>query len=205
MSPLRLSLRILSLVLAGVILFLAGLRVSRARQARAVVAAPDFGTVQPFSLTDQKGRRFSLGDLNGKVWVADFIFTRCKGPCPMVSKRMSELRNEFASKRDLRFVSFSVDPDFDTPMILKSYADAYTSNHDQWRFLTGPRREIVDLIGSSFRLAVGEPTEEKDGTISILHSLHLVLVDGEGRIAGIFDSTDPEAVERLRVELRRLE
>src|ERR1700683_3737016 len=95
-----------------------------------------------FSLTDQSGHPFSDKDLRGKVWVASFIFTRCAGPCARVSANMARLQKEMAGKEVLMLVSFSVDPDYDTPAVLQRYAAHFGADPSGWKFLTGKRRDI---------------------------------------------------------------
>lgn len=163
----------------------------------------DLGSVGEFRLINQDGKTVTRNDLKGKVWVADFVFTRCMGPCPLLTRRMAALQKEFAKEDDLRFVSFSVDPDYDKPEILKSYAEGFGANLDQWHFLTGPREEIYSLIRENFKLAVAPTGENESGGMDILHSLHFVLVDSDARIKGYFNTAEDGAVDRLKEELRK--
>lgn len=209
MSPVRLALRIASLVLAGVLLFLAGWRFAmvRAHQQTGspVAAAPqDYGKVAPFQFVNQSDQPVSLDTLKGQVWVASFIFTRCAGPCPVITQQMGALARQFKDKRDLRFVTFTVDPDYDRPAVLAGYARRVGADTTRWQFVTGPREDVYKLIRQSFHLAAEPQEPTATGEIDIMHSLYFVLVDGEGRIAGVYDSTDAAAMERLQAELGRL-
>src|SRR5438128_1905815 len=102
----------------------------------------DFGFLRSFTLTDRTGKVVSRSHLDGYVWVASFIFTRCSGPCPAVTASMAKLQKEFADKEDFMLVTFSVDPEHDTPEVLKRYADSFRADPKCWLFLTGNRDEI---------------------------------------------------------------
>jgi len=162
----------------------------------------DYGLVENFSFVNQDGQSFGFSDLKGSIWVADFIFTRCAGPCPLLSTRMAGLQSDFGSNPLLRLVSFSVDPVYDTAHVLAEYAKTYTNNTKQWQFLTGPRETIYNLIRTSFHLAVGDSFEEDPN--HILHSLNFVLVDKKGHVRGYYNSTDQNDMDQLHRDLRSL-
>lgn len=200
-------LRVVIILLGFVIAGLIGWRLALLKQkAGSMVPSQPMPSVQPFSFTDQNGKLFGLQDLKDHVWLANFIFTRCMGPCPVITAQMAELEKEFADRKDIRFVSFSVDPDYDTPEILSQYAETYGAKAPRWRFLTGPREKMYELIRSSFLLAVQENPNAKTTNPgeAVVHSLNFVLVDKEGRIHGYYNSTDPEAMKKLRADLKNL-
>ncbi len=182
------------------------MRVAAALAALAVVAChrapppPVLGPFPDFTLTDQSGRKLSLGDLRGKVWVADFIFTRCPTICPRLTDRMAALEIETHAAGDrLRFVSFSVDPENDTPAALAAFAAAHHANLDRWSFLTGP----IDAVAAGAKLAV-ERDPSKPPETGILHGTHFLLVDAAGQIRGYSDSADTEGRERLSGDIQYL-
>ena len=147
----------------------------------------DLGEVPEFHLTDQNGRPMSRDDLHGKVWVASFIFTRCATLCPQVSATMAELQKELPSE-GVMLVSFTVDPEHDTPAVLQEYARRYGADPDRWRFLTGEQDKVYRLIREGFFLAA----EQNQGTArtkgnEVTHSPRLVVVDKRGHIRGLFD------------------
>lgn len=158
------------------------------------VELPVLGTLPDYTLTAQTGAPFSGRSLGGSVYVADFIFTSCRMQCARMSARMQTLQKELPARGDLRFVSFSVDPETDTPARLTEYARSYAASPDRWTFLTGPKREILDLCVRGFKLA--RPDDATDD--AIIHSPHFVLVDREGRIRGYYDHTDEPAMARLK-------
>ena len=162
---------------------------------------PVLGTVPDFTLTNRDGRTIRQADLAGSPWVADFIFTRCAGSCPMMSLRMARLGRELPAELPaglpVRLVSFSVDPDSDTPAVLERYAESFKAPA-RWLFLTGPRDAMHRLSKEGFKLAVdaGGSGEEP-----ILHSTRFVLVDGQGRIRGYYEAFDEPSMKRLRRDL----
>lgn len=201
-------MKVLRWLRIGLALVAVGLLVWRFQLARrpapTSMPAIDYGRVADFSFIDQNGKPFGLKDLEGKVWVADFFFTSCMGPCPLLTTKMAQLQAEFSKNKDLMFVSFSVDPDYDKPDVLKKYAATYGAG-DNWHFLTGPKEQTYPLIRGSFHLAV-EPTPpgQKPSITDILHSLHFVLVDKRGRVLGYYITSDPEAMIALRQKLEEI-
>jgi protein SCO1/2 len=159
---------------------------------------PLLDPVPPFSLTGTSGAGVTLDSLKGRIWIADFIFTRCTGVCPLLSGRMLALQKALRGREEVRLVSFSVDPDYDTPEVLASYARDHGADLSRWLFLTGPRAGLHALIGQGFHLAVAQAPE---GTAApgelITHSDRLVLVDRLGRIRGYYHGSEEDTVARL--------
>jgi len=165
----------------------------------------DFGLLPDFTLIDQKDKEFGSADLKGSPWIGNFIFTRCTGPCPIMSSHMATLISEFSDQPRIQYVSFSVDPEYDTPTVLSAYAKRYQANPNQWRFLTGETKKVHEIILDGFRLAIQEnngqnsPVGEK-----VIHSLHFVLVDQKGHVRGYYNGYDADARQRLRDNLKEL-
>lgn len=177
---------------------------------------PVLGQVSDFQLTERSGKAVSLQALQGRIWVADFIFTSCQAECPLMNLEMQKIQRHFATEPRLQLVSFSVDPETDTPERLREYAVALAKPAESWWFLTGDRPQLYELANESFKLAaqdLGEHTDHtehkqatsKDHTghasntssTPFLHSQKFVLVDGQGRIRAYYDSTDPQAIQQL--------
>ena len=157
------------------------------------VSLPIYGSVSNFILTEKSGKPFSLGDLKGKRWVASFMFTSCSGLCPMVNQEINRLQKLLPP--DIRFVSFTVDPERDTPRILSSYAKGFEADDNRWFFLTGAK-ETLNRVTTSFHMsAIDNPS---------LHSLKLVLVDQNAQIRGYYDSSDQEAMKKLLADAKKL-
>jgi protein SCO1/2 len=154
-----------------------------------------YGSVPDFSLTERSGKRIDLAQLRGTIWIADFIYTNCEDTCPLQTAEMAKLQNELAAQTAVRLVSFSVDPEKDTPSVLSQYADRYEADRDRWLFLTGGQEEIKNLVQSGFRLSAATAAT---GTGVILHSPRFVLIDRQAQIRGYYDSRDSEALQRLR-------
>lgn len=159
--------------------------------------APDF------AFKDQTGQVFSSNQLKGKVWVVDFIFTRCQGQCPMLSQWFKGLQGQWKGNADFKLVSFTVDPEYDSVAVFKSYAGDFQADDSQWHFLTGPKDQIYPVIQKGFHL-----TAEKDPSgapgFEFIHTTRLILVDGNGMIRGMYDGQERAEVEKLKKDIQRL-
>lgn len=163
---------------------------------------PVLGEVPDFALINRDGREVRRADLAGAPWIADFIFTRCGASCPMMSQRMARLERELPRDLGVRFVSFSVDPEHDTPPVLQEYAKSFGAP-GRWLFLTGDKQAIHRLSKEGFKLAVDDATPANPDE-PILHSTRFVLVDAEGRIRGYYEAFDEEAMQKLMREVEAL-
>ena len=161
-------------------------------------ALPRDGIVPPFQLTDQNGQPFGTQQLLGKIWIADFVYSTCPGPCPMISSRMSETQKPLR-ETDVKLVSFSVDPEHDTPAVLRDYATRFKAEPDRWHFLTGDKNTIYRLSRDGFKLATDD-----GGAAGPIHSTRMVLVDRSNVIRGYYDATDADAVTRLLADVAHL-
>jgi protein SCO1/2 len=144
---------------------------------------PLLGAAPPFELVDQDSQPTTNKTLLGKPWIANFVFTHCAGPCPVMTQKMAALQQQINSPH-VRFVSFSVDPQRDTPAVLKEYGQRHGADQ-RWKFLTG-NQDTIAATSKGMLLALdtgdGQPT-------SITHSTKFVLVDPEGNIRQYYDST----------------
>ena len=127
-----------------------------AQSATQVEPLPVMFTLPEFSLTERSEKPVTLDSLAGKVWVANFIFTNCGGPCPIMSAKMEKLQEQFAGEDDLRCVTITVDPYRDTPKQLRQYADARNAHPERWLFLTGERDALFELSIEGFKLAASD-------------------------------------------------
>lgn len=158
-------------------------------------ALPKLYPVPPFTFTDQNGQPFSSESLKGKVWVANFIFTRCPTICPMFTAKMASVQKSVLPYKDqVHLISFTVDPAYDTPAVLKAYAEQHHANPELWTFLTGTREGLQKTIVGDLKINMGE---ESDNLMAIAHGGHFVLVDQEMNVRGYYNSEDEDAVERL--------
>jgi len=166
---------------------------------------PDYGKVSAFEFQDQSGQVFSSASLENKVWVAGFIFTRCMGPCPMISAKMAELKKRLHYSSRFALVSFSVDPEHDTPEKLAVYAEKFKrEGKPSWHFLTGAKEKIYALAVETFKQTASEDPAQADIQQKFMHGTRVALVDGQGRIRGFYDSQDPEMVHHLERDIRAI-
>jgi protein SCO1/2 len=151
--------------------------------------------VSSFTLTDQTGAEFKSDALAGHVWVANFMFTNCPGPCPRMSSQMHDVQTAFAGQ-DVKLVSMTVDPDRDTPEKLAKYAAFYSATPGVWYFLTGARETLNHLGQDVFKL------NPVDGSFD--HSTRFVLVDRKSQIRGYYLTSEPDAISRLIADAKAL-
>jgi protein SCO1 len=152
---------------------------------------PILATVPAFDLIDQDNKPANLAAFSGKPWIADFVFTHCAGPCPIMTGQMASLRKHIPA--DVRFVSFSVDPERDSPAVLKEYAAKFNGDEPRWRFVTGSKDTIYGLAAKMFLTAVPATADAP-----IIHDEHFVLIDAEGKVRGLYHSKDEQAMEALK-------
>lgn len=162
----------------------------------------ELAALPSFELTAQSGAPFGLDQVRGHVSVANFIFTSCPSICPALTAKMSDLQRRFAGLTDVRLVSFSVDPERDTPERLREYGARYGANADRWSFVTGRTDELRRVVTEGFRVAMGDRTPVGEH-YDIAHGGHFVLIDRSGTIRGYYPS-DAEATERLVRDVHRL-
>ncbi len=192
----KMTLVLIPVITLGLLLWLRNLEVNALRQR----TVSSYGAVPAFQLTNQNGQPFGSAQLAGKIWIADFIYTTCPGPCPMISSRMSELQKPL-EKTDVHLVSFSVDPEKDTPAVLRSYAERLQAEPGRWDFLTGAKSAIYKLSHDGFKLAVSDGSDAQGIPV---HSTRMVLVDRHGQIRGYYDAAEPETITKLVADTNHL-
>ncbi len=158
---------------------------------------PVLGTVPAFQLTDQQGKPFGSRDLDGQVWVASLIFTRCVTVCPAITAQMARIQARTAQLVPaFHLVSISVDPGYDTPERLQAYARQHRATARAWTFLTGPADQVKATVVKGLKAAMGTEKGD-DGAEGVFHDTHLVLVDQRGRIRGYYDSSEEKVIDRV--------
>lgn len=165
---------------------------------RRATELPSLGGVGSFTLTDQAGRPFTPQAMKDKVWAAAFMFTRCPTVCPRITRRMRQLQ-QTAKNDDVRLelVSFSVDPEHDTPEVLRAYAQKYEADLTTWRFLTGDVEVVRKTSEQGFKLAFeGKPNPSAEH-FGLMHGSHLVLVDGAAQIRGYYRTSEDAQMSQL--------
>lgn len=166
---------------------------------------PKLVKLPAFDLTERSGSQVTLDGLKGKAWIASFVFTRCAGPCPMITSRTAMLQMELNQKPywdDMRLVTVTVDPDHDTPKVLAARAQLALADETHWLWLTGTRDTVWTLIRDGFKLPVNDDRENT--LMPIVHSQKFVLVDGDGWIRGYYDALEEEAYQKMISDLEKI-
>jgi protein SCO1/2 len=186
------------------------------RIAEGTLPLPVIGRISDFELTNQEGGRVSFANLQGQIWVADIIFTRCPGPCAAMTRRLAEIESAAPAGEPVRFVTFTSDPDYDTPAVLRRYGERFHADFSRWSFLTGVKRDIRRLAVDDFKFVVVEkkPEERETADDLFIHSTWFVLVDQKGQVRGwtdrqgqlhaYFDSSDDQDRSRLLTAINQL-
>ena len=225
--------RVIMVATLGVLIGLMGAPAWRWLERSLFESLPVYSQLPDFTLVDASGRAFARERLKGKVWVADFIYTRCEDTCPLQTSEMRRLQRAFAAHEDFRQVSITTDPEHDRGALLAAYARKFGADRARWFFLTGKEKEIKDLALKGFRLSyatkqaalpldsvrgrvfrlllpgahANHPWIQEGGKtpgILISHSSRFVLIDRNFTIRGYYHSNDAESLEKLRKDLRVL-
>jgi len=165
--------------------------------------------VNNISLVNQLGDTVSLDDINGSIIIADYFFTRCPSICPTLTKNMKSLQDAMKMKdyrrridsSYVRFLSFSVDPERDSPDVLKKYADKYAVNHDTWWFLTGDKKKIYDFAFNELKLGL---QDGKGIDSNFIHTQKFVLIDKNRNVRGYYNGLDSSSMSKLAEDLTLL-
>jgi len=160
-------------------------------------------TIPPFSFVDQDSLEIDRTAMDGHVTVVDFFFTTCTTICPKMTRQMNTLVWGLDEPYfdGVRFLSFTVDPEYDTPSVLKAYAEKQEIQDKRWSFITGPKQEIYDLGVNGFKVSTQEVVNEMG---NFLHSELFILVDEAGHVRGYYDGTSPDDVRMLKEDIKIL-
>ena len=150
--------------------------------------------ISDFNLINQNGKIITKKDFEGKIYVADFFFTRCQTICPIMAVNMKDLQEEFKNDPDLKFLSHSVTPVMDSVPVLRVYADKNKAIDGKWEFPTGDKRHIYELARKSYFAVLDEGD---GGDQDFIHTEQFILVDQEGQIRGFYDGTEKEEMKRI--------
>ena len=150
--------------------------------------------ISDFNLINQNGEAITKEDFEGKIYVADFFFTRCQTICPIMAVNMKDLQEEFKSDPDLKFLSHSVTPVMDSVPVLRAYADKNEAIDGKWEITTGDKRHIYELARKSYFAVLDEGD---GGDQDFIHTEQFILVDQEGQIRGFYHGTEKEEMQRI--------
>lgn len=156
---------------------------------------PTLGQAPAFVLKDQDNSDFDSRVLAGKVWIASFVFTSCRTECPMIGKANQQVL-EGLGATPVQFVSITVDPEFDTPELMRKWGVQFGADTNRWKLLTGARSEIERIVIDGFKTHMSDRKIE-GGLVQVAHTMKLILVDADGYIRYYFDANDPEAMKLI--------
>jgi protein SCO1/2 len=167
---------------------------------------PVLGSMPDFALTDQDNQNVTLASFRGGVWIADVIFTRCAGQCPVLSAHMQEIQDALPAGSPVKLVSFTTDAEFDTPAVLKKYATRFSARDGRWIFLTGSKAALRHATVEGLKLSVvDKPPGQRDNADDFfIHSQKLVLIDQTGRIRGYYDGDTAEGTSQALAAAKTL-
>jgi len=161
--------------------------------------------IQKFELIDQGNKPFGSKELKGKVYVAEYFFTTCGTICPVMNTQMRRVHEKFSGDNNFHIVSITVDPEHDSPEVLKTYADQHGAKESQWHFLTGKKETLYALARRSFfLLKPAAVVNQGDVGSDFIHTNYFVLVDKESQIRGYYDGTDEHTVTTLMQDIQIL-
>jgi protein SCO1/2 len=157
--------------------------------------------IADFSLTNQNGEIITQEDYKDKIYVADFFFTTCQTICPIMTDNMHEIQKKIITDDEVLLLSHTVTPKIDTVAQLKRYADEKGVNASKWNLVTGDKKQIYELARKSY-LAVKD--NGNGGPFDMIHTENFMLIDKERQIRGFYDGTNPEEIERLLDDIKKL-
>lgn len=161
----------------------------------------NYPVIPPFRLINQYGKPVNERSVTGSIYVADFFFVTCPTICPVMKRNLKTVYDAFRNAPDVRFLSHTIDPEHDTPAVLKQYADDLGLTGTQWQFVTGNRETIYELGEKHYLVTAGQDSTAPGGYI---HSGHFVLLDKERHIRGLYDGTTPGGTNKLIADVKRL-
>jgi protein SCO1 len=166
---------------------------------------PVYGQIGEFALTNQNGKTITLASMQGKIWIANVIFTRCPGPCARLTRQMQQVQAAFPKKAPLRLVSLTADPAYDTPELLRQFGNNFQADHERWFFLTGKKPDVYSLAINELKLTViDNEKDRKPDEDLFIHSQKFVVVDRSGGIRAYVDGDEPETVPQLARAVKAL-
>ncbi len=160
-----------------------------------------YHTIPDFEFVNQYGKKISKKDFDGKIFVADFIFTTCQSICPKMSEQLTRVQEKIKEQDDVLLLSHTVDPENDSVPVLLNYAQKMGAHEGKWHFVTGEKKTIYDIARYGYYVTA---LEGDGGPDDFIHSEKLMLIDKQGRIRGYYDGTADTSVKRLMDEIKVL-
>jgi protein SCO1 len=164
---------------------------------------PSLSSVEPFSFTNQNGKRITEKDVAGKVYVAEFFFTTCKGICPVMNNNMRKVYEKFKTEKDFLILSHTCDPETDSVPRMKHYADSMEVNTNTWIFLTGRKDSLYNMARTSYK--IDDPKNNFGGIKDqFLHSQFFALVNKKGEVKKVYDGLKQNEIDNLMTDIKQL-
>ncbi|MFT3692334.1 MAG: SCO family protein [Kofleriaceae bacterium] len=157
----------------------------------------DLATIPAFTLVDETGKTFTEEALRGHATIVNFIFTRCDTKCPITSMKMQRIQEKTFGVDKIKLMSISVDPEYDTPLRLTQFAQKYKADPQRWKFITGPKDAIEQLVEGPFMSSMQADTPRTDNVPNIAHAGYFMLVDGDLHIRGRYESDDIQRLDEM--------
>jgi protein SCO1/2 len=154
--------------------------------------------VMDFSFINQNADTFTQAQVEDKIYVADFFFTTCPSICPIMGKNLKKLSDKFINDDEVHFLSYTVDPEEDTPDVLKAYAQAIGANEAIWTFLTGNKKDLYHVAREGYKVTA---MEGDGGEEDFIHTQNFVLIDKARQIRGYYDGTDSLEMRKLEKDI----
>lgn len=157
--------------------------------------------IPAFEFTDQDNEKVTLQTVKNKIYVTEYFFTTCQSICPIMNDHLERVYKEFKSRPDFLIVSHTVDPETDSPAVLKEYARLHGVDDKKWLFVTGPKQKLYELARKGYLL---NAEEGNGGAEDFIHTQNFALIDKEQHIRGFYDGTDSLEVNRLMQDIKLL-
>lgn len=164
---------------------------------------PTLNDVKPFAFISQNGDTITHEQVAGKVYVAEFFFTTCKGICPKMNRNMANIATDFKDEPDFVILSHTVNPETDSVPTMKRYADSLKANPNKWFFLTGSKKDLYEAARRSYLLDDPNNSVQKLEE-QFIHTQFFALVDKKGGVRGIYDGLEKKELEKLYQDIRLL-
>ena len=170
---------------------------------RIIPKLPVLSQVQPFSFTNQDGKTITNRDVDGKVYVAEYFFTTCKGICPKMNNNLKSVYESFKGDPDFRILSHSVDPETDSVARMKRYADSMQADSKTWYFLTGTKESLYHTARVSYLL--DDPKNDRETVENqFIHTQFFAVVDKNGQVRKIYDGLKKDEIRALQEDIGSL-
>jgi len=157
-----------------------------------------YQTIPDFKFLNQDSVYITNAQFKGKIYITDFFFTSCNTICPIMHRNMKALFDKFKDNNDVMFLSHTIDFKYDTPSVLKKYAQKLGVDGPKWQFVHGSKDSVYTLAEKSYLVSVAQDSTDKQGFV---HQGYLILIDKDRRIRGAYDGTNAEQVAQLEKDI----